>query len=159
MERELGSIQLEVNSRDLGGGSNWGNQGSGSTYIAEELRSMSYELIHLTTSEQVYDYLKIKGVKGKRKSITSCPLANLAAKTHGSVTLVEVDPNGLTMKIEPVIGAELARYSGFYVDKNGNMEVQMTYTPALTQFVQDFDNGLYPEMEEECSTTVATTKS
>lgn len=90
------------------------------------------------TSEKIADYLISEGVKGEPQRTGSCALAQWLKKETGSHDIS--------------VGGTWARdWSVFNVDTTEE-QIARDYAviPAnVTQFINDFDNGTYPELLTE----------
>ena len=83
------------------------------------------------TPDEVAESLRRLGIKGKRKSGETCPLAYfIAAKFGDVVTYAEVDTCGVEIEID-----------------RGNADLRwVDFASPCEQFVVRFDKGEYPDL-------------
>lgn len=81
------------------------------------------------TSEEVAESLKVKGHKGYRRVGGSCPLANYLNSELG-------DGNGFSVGF---------CFTELY--NSGRVLAEVTHSPQIKGFVNQFDDGMFPELE------------
>jgi len=92
------------------------------------------------TAEEVYRALKEAGIQGKRKSCSSCPIANYLKRELNYDHVVVGGDNGIDAR-----PGRFQRQGGAHLDE-GCIYRDEPHTAATRAFVKQFDGGCYDSL-------------
>lgn len=108
------------------------------------------KLVGFQSSREIADFLAVEGVRARKGAATSCAIAEYVQQGSGQRVYVAAEGTFQTKACD-CRHTHLAGggSDGVIVRRPWHSgELIQEHSSAMTNFIQDFDNGEYPELEE-----------
>lgn len=100
------------------------------SHVPDDIVSLKDQIAYLETGDEVADLLREYGAKGHRGVLGSCPISNFASACAPGIR-VETNSDGIWVSVGDAISQQWKIFG-----------------LGITEFVKNFDNGLYPDLVE-----------